>query len=255
MQAAPHHLINICSIAQPINAADFANLAKVVIDEIHQRGRPVVLVGGSGFYLQALISGMWGSPTTPVEIQTKSDELYAIQGIKPFREILEKNDRESFHRLHENDHYRIRRAVEHFLTHGTAFSEVKIAFTPHAPPDWQLLHFYLDIPKEEHLQIIRTRTKNMLQEGLITEVQELLASGFIGTEKPLQAIGYKETIDWLNGVFGENFSEYEERIVINTRRLAKAQRTWFKKKEKIQIDPRHEGETLMAKAKEFISQE
>lgn len=255
MRAAPHHLINICSIAEPINAADFARRAKIVIEDIHQRGHPVILVGGSGFYLQALISGMWGSPTTPAEIQAKSDDLYALQGIKPFREVLEKHDRESFHRLHENDHYRIRRAVEHFWTHGTAFSDVKVAFTPQAPPEWQLLHFYLDIPKEDHHQIIRARTKKMLSDGLVAEVQNLLTTGFSGTEKPLQAIGYKETIDWLNGVFGENVSEYEERIVINTRRLAKAQRTWFKKKEKIQLDPRHEGDTLMAKALAFISQE
>ena len=62
-------------------------------------------------------------------------------------------------------------------------------------------------------------------------------------------------MDFIQGVYGEKLNDYKERIIINTRQLAKAQRTWFKKKDKFQFDPRHEGESLMAKAKEFISQE
>lgn len=251
----PHHLIDVCSIANPMNAADFAKLAAPIIEEIHQRKKPVLLVGGSGFYLQALLEGMWDSPTTPVEISQRSDALYAKEGIAPFLEVLEKNDRESFHRLHANDHYRIRRAVEHFWTHHSPFSLQRNVFSPQKPPHWKVLHLHLDLPKEDHLKIIEARTQQMIKNGLVNEVQNLLAQGFIGTEKPLQAIGYKETIDWLNGVYGADLHAYIERIVINTRRLAKSQRTWFKKKEKFVFDPRHEGEALTAKCRDFISQE
>ncbi|MFP5490518.1 MAG: tRNA (adenosine(37)-N6)-dimethylallyltransferase MiaA [Bacteriovoracia bacterium] len=251
----PHHLINVCSIAEPMNAADFAKLAAPIIEEIHQRKKNVLLVGGSGFYLQALLEGMWDSPTTPLEVSQRSDELYVKEGITPFLEVLEKNDRESFHRLHANDHYRIRRAVEHFWTHHSPFSLQRNVFSPQKPQHWQVLHLHLDLPKEDHLKIIEARTELMVKSGLVDEVQTLLKNGFIGTEKPLQAIGYKETLDWLNGVYGSDQAAYIERIVINTRRLAKSQRTWFKKKEKFVFDPRHESEALMAKCHNFISQE
>jgi tRNA dimethylallyltransferase len=254
-QNIAHHLIDIKSIHSPINAADFSVLAKPVINEIHSRNKIVILAGGSGFYLQALTEGMWDSPTTPKEIIEKSDALYFAEGITPFMKVLSKEDRESFLRLHENDHYRIRRAVEHFWTHGSPFSMAKTAFTPIPPPNWQLLHLYLDIPKEDHHKIIIQRTENMIKRGLIDEVKHLLDLGFSGTEKPLQAIGYKETLDFIQGVYGERLNDYKERIIINTRQLAKAQRTWFKKKDKFQFDPRHEGESLMAKAQEFISLE
>jgi tRNA dimethylallyltransferase len=251
----PHHLVDIRSIREPINAADFTMLAGPVIESIHQRGKMVILVGGSGFYLQALVEGMWRSPTTPLEIEAKSDALFAEVGIAPFLEVLEKHDRESFHRLHANDHYRVRRAVEHFWATGAPFSSARDAFTPIPPPDWDLLHLHLDLPKEEHHALLIRRTELMLEQGLIAEVESLLQQGYSGTEKPLQSIGYKEILDWLNGVYGQDKRALVERIVINTRRLAKSQRTWFKKKQKETFDPRYDGEVLMARVQDFIRRE
>lgn len=250
-----HHMIDVASITSPLNAADFVKMSGPIIEEIHSRQKPVVLVGGSGFYLQALCEGMWNSPTISSEVAKRSDELYQLEGIQPFRAILNEHDRESFLRLHENDHYRIRRAVEHFWAHGTPFSEAREHFTPQTPPNWNLLHTHLDLPKIDHFKIIEARTDKMLQDGLIDEVKSLLKVGFIGTEKPLQSIGYKETLDWIMGVYMNDFNSYRERISINTRRLAKAQRTWFKKKEKKTYDPRHEVDSLMADIQSFMLQE
>jgi tRNA dimethylallyltransferase len=196
---------------------------------------------------------MWHSPTTPPEIERRSDLLFSQEGIAPFIRILEQNDRESFERLHANDHYRVRRAVEHFWTTGEAFSAAKGSFKSQAP-DWDLLHLHLDIPRDDHLAIIRTRTHKMLEQGLVQEVEGLLAQGFSGEEKPLQSIGYVEILDWLKGVYGTDAATMIERIVINTRRLAKSQRTWFKKKVTESYDPRYEEDSLMARAREFISQ-
>jgi tRNA dimethylallyltransferase len=86
-------------------------------------------------------------------------------------------------------------------------------------------------------------------------VRELLQQGYRGTEKPLQSIGYKETIDWIQGIYGSDLIAYLERLSINTRRLAKSQRTWFKKKNKIQYDIRHEQEKLVADVKKFMVRE
>lgn len=234
-KAIPHHMIDVRSISNPMNAADYAREAFPIVEKLLKEKKLVFIVGGSGFYLQALLKGMYESTTTPIEITQKSDALYEKEGIAPFLLLLKAHDQKSFERFHENDHYRIRRAVEHWWTTGFPMSEARAEKdqsnekldrpTIH---DWDLLHIHLDLPKEEHLKIIEMRTDRMLSSGLIEEVKDLLAQGFTGLEKPLQSIGYKETLDFIFGVY-KNISECRERIVISTRQLAKSQRTWFKR--------------------------
>jgi tRNA dimethylallyltransferase len=229
----PHHMIDVASIAQPMNAAAYAKMALPVIHEIHARNKLVYLVGGSGFYLQALVQGMYDSPTTPPEILEKSENLYLAEGIRPFLDILQKEDLATYKRYHENDHYRVRRAVEHFWHTGIPLSlererkdkenESREQSNVHG---WEILHIHLDVSKYEHIEIIKNRTIRMMKDGLIQEVKALTSQGFTGLEKPLQSIGYKEVIDLQNGVFN-NDEECIERIIISTRQLAKSQRTWF----------------------------
>lgn len=232
-QMVPHHMLNVRSIAEPMNAADYARQALPLIEKLLSEKKLVYLVGGSGFYLQALLKGMYESETTPVDITAKSDELYEKSGIDPFLEILKAHDPASLERYHANDHYRVRRAVEHWWTTGSPLSSARVNkdqenVTLNRPTihNWDLLHIYLDLPKDEHLKIIEKRTDRMLSTGLIEEVRGLLQSGFTGLEKPLQSIGYKETLDFISGVY-KNLDECRERIIISTRQLAKSQRTWF----------------------------
>ncbi len=253
-EGVPHHMIDVCSARDPMNAHDFARAARPMVADIHARGCPVLLVGGSGFYAQALLKGMYDSPTTPDEIKARSEALYAGEGIDPFLAELRRHDPASAARYHPNDHYRVRRAVEHWWAHGTPFSLQREGFVPEAPP-WEVLHLHLDLPKEDHLKLIIERTRGMLAAGLEAEVRALLGSGFHGREKPLQAIGYKETVQWIAGGFGTDRAAWEERIVINTRRLAKAQRTWFQKIVSKAYDPRTEGEALRRAGEEFIGRE
>lgn len=231
----PHHMIDVRSITTPMNAADYAREAFPLIEKILSEKKNVFLVGGSGFYLQALLKGMYDSPTTPTEITERSEKIYEEEGITPFLEILKEKDPESFARYHMNDHYRIRRAVEHFWTTGRKLSvervQKDIANEMTKSPtihNWDILHIHLDLPKEEHEKIIKERTKRMLQNGLLEEVQDLIRNGFSGEEKPLQSIGYKESFDYISGTL-KDLSELEERINISTRQLAKSQRTWFKR--------------------------
>ena len=229
----PHHMIDVTSIAQPMNASDYMKAAYPVVEKLLKDNKTVYLTGGSGFYLQALLKGMYDSPSTPTDVLKRSELMYSNEGIAPFLEILRQNDPESFERYHENDHYRIRRAVEHWWTNGTAFFEQRKkknednttlpGVTIHG---WDVFHAYLDMPKEEHLKIIEARTDRMLDTGLIEEVKALLDQGFTGIEKPLQSIGYKEALDFIFGVY-KTKAECRERIVISTRQLAKSQRTWF----------------------------
>lgn len=229
----PHHMVGVASISKPLNAADYSKLALPIVNKLLADKKIVYLVGGSGFYLQALLKGMYDSPTTPKEISLRSDELYESQGIEPFLEILKVSDPASFGRYHANDHYRVRRAVEHFWNTGHPLSEARTQKDQENEVNeknnvhgWDLLHIHLDIPRDEHFEIIKKRTERMLNSGLIEEVDSLLAQGFTGDEKPLQSIGYKEVLDFKSGAISQ-LEDLKERINISTRQLAKSQRTWF----------------------------
>lgn len=258
----PHHMIDVASITEPLNAAAYAKMALPLIEKLHKENKLVYLVGGSGFYLQALLHGMYDSPTTPKEITEKSDALYDKEGIAPFLEILKTSDPASFNRYHANDHYRVRRAVEHFWSTGSRLSEARdlkdqdnLGRQESNIHGWDVLHIHLDVPKEEHLEIIKKRSVKMLGLGLIQEVKELLAQGFTGQEKPLQSIGYKEVVDFLNGGF-ESEEQCLERIVISTRQLAKSQRTWFNRVSgKLTFHPLSEQTTILQTASKFNSLE
>jgi tRNA dimethylallyltransferase len=256
----PHHMIGVRSISKPMNAADYAREALPIIENILNSKKTVYLVGGSGFYLQALMKGMYDSPTTSKEITDRSNTLYEKEGITPFLNILKEHDGKSFERYHANDHYRIRRAVEHFWTTGGPLSEAREqkdtsnkSLDRQTIHDWDVLHIHLDLPKEEHLKIIEARTDKMLKNGLVEEVQDILDKGFTGLEKPLQSVGYKETLDFHFKVH-KTLDECRERIIISTRQLAKSQRTWFKRDiMKLKFHPLKERNEINLQVEKFLS--
>jgi tRNA dimethylallyltransferase len=256
-QGIPHHLISTHSIASPINAADFMAEAIQIINDCHKREQIVFLVGGSGFYLQAVLNGMYQSETTSQEVLNKSERIYKEDGIGSFIDILKDVDPESYQLYHENDHYRIRRAVEHYWMSGNTFSSSRkkmpdqLQDSPVSLFNWNVLHIHLDIPKEEHFTYIVKRTNTMFNDGLLDEVQNLLKNGATGKEKPLNSIGYKEAIGYLNDDYSD-LEQCKERICINTRRLAKSQRTWFKKQEKICYNPITDQNEIIETCRSFL---
>jgi tRNA dimethylallyltransferase len=237
-------LIDIASINSPLNAADFILLAKNKIEEIFKQNKIVILVGGSGFYLRSLLKGMYDSPSQDEEILKASEQIYQEQGIGYFINFLKDHDPASLLNLHHNDHYRLRRAVLYFQSTGEKISEQKMKLDELLPYDftknahgWDMLHFYLEIPKPAHLKIIEERTKKMFSAGLLGEVEGLAKQGFSLNEKPLTSIGYKEVIEWRKGQFLTE-DECLQRVIISTRQLAKSQKTFFKKMTpKISVNP------------------
>jgi tRNA dimethylallyltransferase len=230
---APHHLVAIASIAKPLDASAYTKMALPIIKKLHKNNIVPILTGGSGFYLRAVLMGMYESKTSSSDVLKKSEGLYESEGILPFWNLLKTVDPVSFSTLHANDHYRIRRAVEHWWENGTPLSEAAQDLKKSRTGldnihEWSLFQSYFDISKPLHADFIRERTRKMIESGLIEEVRSLLDNGFAGTERPLQSIGYKETLEKLRGSFKDE-NEYAERIFISTRQLAKSQRTWFKK--------------------------
>ena len=255
-----HYMIDIESINAPLNASDYIDQANKTISELHQKNIIPILVGGSAFYLRALLKGMYESPKSSEEIKTLVEKQYKENGIEPIIQFLKINDPEVLEYLHKNDHYRLTRAYEHFLSNGTKISEQKKESDNNDPYDfhklkvpWEICHFYLDLPKNIHFEIIQKRTQKMFQDGLLEEVDNLLKNGYSTELKPLNSIGYKETIEFLQGKYLTK-EECIERICISTRQLAKSQRTFFKKiRPKHEINSLNEFDKILEITKQFLA--
>lgn len=260
MESIKHYGVGIVSINEEFNASRFVEYADQKIKEIHANGQIPILVGGSGFYIRALVKGMYESEGADEEIKTKVQKLFDSEGIEGVRAELLKVDPDSIAALHANDHYRNIRALEHYLMKGEPISKQKEKFEGASPydfavgahPEWDIHHIYLDIPKPEHWEIILTRTSKMIEAGLEDEVRDLLKRGFSPDLKALGSIGYRETLEYIAGQLA-TAEEWSERISINTRRLAKAQRTFFKK-----VEPKHcyhplkDAAQILAEAQAFL---
>ncbi len=255
----PHHLIDCTTIEQPLNASDYVSRALPIIKNLHNKETIPLIVGGSAFYIRALMKGMYESGETPAEISFLIQSIEKKEGWTGIRKKLAELDPESEKRIHSNDRYRTIRALEYSMTHDRPYSKAKEEKDEDGPYNfnslqnkaWRLHHHYLLLPKDFHWEIMEKRTREMLKNGLIDEVRGLLEKGFSPSLKPLQSIGYKETIDFLEGRLSEN--ELVERIFINTRRLSKSQKTFFKKIEpKLTRHPIQEEDVIMKEIKAFI---
>lgn len=255
-----HFMIDIESIKSPMNAADFIKIGQDLIKHLMAQGKCVILVGGSAFYLRALLKGMYESITPTEEIKDKFELLLQKEGIEPIIAYLQKNDPESLKTLHKNDHYRLVRAAVHFEMTGTKISSQKKLLDELSPYDfteiihpWKTLLLYLDLPKDQHFEIIKKRTEKMFNDGLMNEIEGLTQLGFTLEEKPLSAIGYKEAIEFKKGLF-KTREECIERIAISTRQLAKSQRTFFKKIiPREDFNPLTDQEKIFSRVEQFLS--
>jgi tRNA dimethylallyltransferase len=263
LNTVKHHLIDICTIQEEMNASRFCELALPLVKEMHQNAIIPILVGGSAFYIRALVKGMYEGKSISKETRSLVEKITLEKGYSFIRSELKTNDPLSFNDLHENDEYRNIRAYEFFIQEGRPISEEKMKindpydFSDSEHEDWDILHFYLDIPKEDHWPIIEKRTKHMIDAGLIAEVEAILKrSDISGEEKSLQSIGYKETVDHINLLKGDeqaSLNDLIEKIYIATRQLAKSQKTFFKKIEpKLKFHPIKDKDIIINKGLEFI---
>lgn len=238
MRDIHHYLVGSESAKNHLNAKDFCDKALQILNKLRQDDIPI-FVGGSAFYIRALIKGMYEADSNCEENSKVKNEikiLYEKEGINKIISELKECDPDSLAQIHANDHYRLMRALEFFKQSGKKISKIKndsknsnpYDFSINRFPKSKILHIYLDLPKEQHLNIIENRCQQMKEQGLINEVKNLLKNGFDGTEKAMQSIGYKEVVSYLNNQI-ETEEKCFERIFISTRQLAKSQKTFFKK--------------------------
>ncbi|OAQ20937.1 tRNA (adenosine(37)-N6)-dimethylallyltransferase MiaA [Thermosulfurimonas dismutans] len=244
----PHHLIDFLEPDEPFNAARFVELADQVIDEITARGHLPILVGGTGLYLKALLHGLF-PVEVPEELRARLKERLEQEGLSLLYEELKKVDPEAAAKIHPHDGVRILRALEVYYATGRPFSALarEHAF---ASRRYLVLKVGLTLPREELYRRLEARVDRMLSEGLLEEVKELLARGYSPTLKPLQSIGYRHMIAYLQGKL--SFEEAVRLMKRDTRHYAKRQLTWFRADPEIVWFQPNEKEQIAHKVQEFL---
>ena len=230
-QAARHHLIDCVDISQPFSVADYQSLADIAIKDMQNRGKQVLLVGGAGLYFRSVVDGLFEGPGADVSLRKKLEQEAAQDGIDVLHNRLRACDPESADRIHPNNLTRVIRALEVYELTGIPMSEHQQQWHPENQR-YPFIAFGLTMSRELLYHRIEQRVDVMLANGLIAEVESLLAAGYSRDTFALQSFGYKELIAYLDGKC--TYQEAIEQLKQNTRRFAKRQLTWFRKDERIE---------------------
>lgn len=231
----PHYLFDIVKPGEAFTAGDYR---RAVIDVLENIRVDAYIVGGSGFYIQALEKGMYEVGSVSESVKSEVEERiskYSHLGEKQSVVMaLQEVDAAAAQRIPINDQYRLRRALEVSLSLGRPFSDLQREFESQHRP---LSEFYsiekigLKMSRDKLLKRIQERTGHMLEKGLIEETRKFLDQGLEGWS-PLRSVGYKETSAYLKGQIQRE--ELFDAIVRATMRLAKKQMTWFRRDKDIQ---------------------
>ncbi len=225
-QAARHHLIDCVDVSQPFSVADYQRLADAAITDIRNRGKHVLLVGGAGLYFRAVVDGLFEGPGANLALRERLAQEAAQHGVDVLHERLRACDPVSADRIHPNNLVRVVRALEVYELTGTPMSELQQQWHPEKQR-YPFIAFCLTMPRARLYCRIEQRVDVMLANGLIAEVEALLAAGYSRDTVALQSFGYRELIAYLDRecTYVEAISQLKQ----NTRRFAKRQLTWFRK--------------------------
>jgi len=223
----PHHLIDIRDPSEPYSAMDFRTDALRLMDEITQRGKTPILVGGTMMYFKFLLEGAAKLPVADESIRHKIEEDAKLNGWPAIHAQLMQVDPESAARLSPNDPQRVQRALEVYLISGKSLTQ-HWAEQEITPFPYKVLQFAL-CPKERktlHVRIEK-RFNDMLEQGFIEEVKALQDRGDLDASLPaIRAVGYRQVWEYLNGEL--SYDEMVFKGVVATRQLAKRQITWLR---------------------------
>ena len=229
----PHHLIDVVDPDRPFTAVDYGRLARPALWEIQGRGRPPLVVGGSGLYLRALRGEIFPGPGEVQGLRSRLREEVRTQGSEAVHARLKSLDPSAAQRIHPHDAFRIIRALEILEITGRPVSELWELHRQQVPPFSGLL---LGLRREgqELYRRINERVDRMVEDGLIQEVRSLLED-YPADIKPFRSHNYRHIVAYLRGRVG--LEEAVRRTKRDTRHYAKRQMTWFRREEGIQWVP------------------
>ncbi len=224
----PHHLIDIRAITDRMDVTYYITKARAAIEDLGRRGKEVLVVGGSGFYLKAFFAPVADEVDVPPATREAVRRRLEQEGLPALVVELERRNPAGLGGLDVKNPRRVTRALERSLASGRTLAELQADFAaqpaPFAAWDVRLCELVRE-PADLEARITQ-RVATMLAAGLVEEVRGLLAAGLAQNPSAASAIGYRETIDFLEGRMAEK--DLAGTIAQNTRSLVKKQRTWFK---------------------------
>ncbi len=228
MWGVPHHMLDVADPEEDFSVARYVDMAAKCVDDILSRGKLPILAGGTGLYIDSLLSGRTFAPFQPDSpLRGQLEEQLRREGGAAMLARLAQVDPDSAARLHPNDEKRIVRALEVYQSTGKTITQHNLE-TQAIPPRYDALTLALAFERREDMwSRIDRRVDQMMDQGLVAEVQGLLDSGVPAKCTAMQAIGYKEMAAAL--LSGGDVRAAAEEIQLRSRQYAKRQLTWFKR--------------------------
>lgn len=227
MQGIVHHMLDVAEPDEDFSVSRYCCLASKIIDDILARGKTAIIAGGTGLYMDSLIKGNAFAPMPATGMREKLEVQADAEGMEAMLSLLHSIDPEAAARLHLKDRKRIIRALEVYYETGETITEHNRK-TQAIPPKYTPLWLGLDFEDRADLYSrIDRRVDVMLEAGLVDEIRALLAEGIPPKCTAMQAIGYKEFIDALDGKI--TVAEAADQVRQSSRHYAKRQLTWFRR--------------------------
>jgi tRNA dimethylallyltransferase len=229
IRRVPHHFINILNPDQDYNAAEFGQQARIKIEELVAQQKQVIVVGGSGLYIKAMIDGFFDGPGKNPEIRDQLEEEARRFGAEVLFEKLKKVDPISAAKMDMTKVRRVIRALEVYYITGKPISDLHAV--QETISSFEVAQFGLEWDRKILYERINQRVEKMIEDGLIEEVRGLIAKEYTRKINALNTVGYREAFDFLE----EKLSDVEMIRLIkqNTRHYAKRQLTWFRADKRI----------------------
>ncbi len=218
-----HHFINCLTPDQNFNAAEYSKNARQVIDEIIERGKVPIVVGGSGLYIKALVDGFFEVESTDHNVRAILNERLEKEGAEKLLEELRIVDPVAASSMVPGNKKRIVRALEAFQVSGIPISQLQ---QKNIPADFTPCFVGLNWERKKLYERINLRVDKMFEEGLMDEVIKLQQLGYSPELNALQTVGYRDVFEHLSRKI--SFDRMMVLIKQNTRRYAKRQLTWFR---------------------------
>ncbi len=250
MQGIPHHMLDVAEPDEEFSVSRYCQMADPILQDILARGKTAILCGGTGLYMDSLMRGNTFAPCPSTgcreALEAEAEEI----GMEAMLEKLRTIDPEAAARLHPADRKRIIRALEVYQETGETITAHNKR-TQSIPPKYTPFYLGLDFADRAELyQRIGLRVELMVQQGLIQEVTELLASGIPDKCTAMQAIGYKEIVAALEAK--TTFTEAVELVKQASRHYAKRQLTWFRRNPKMHWLIRREDTEILPQARQLL---
>ena len=231
MQGIPHHMLSVAEPAEDFSVSRYCAMATPIVEDILSRGKTPIIAGGTGLYMDALIRGNDFAPFPSTGVRERLEAQADQEGMEAMLDWLRSVDPDCAARLHLSDRKRIIRALEVYLETGETITEHNRR-TQQIPPRFSPLWLGIDYAQRADLyRRIDLRVGLMLEQGLLTEIQGLLDRGIPRKCTAMQAIGYKEFLDVLDGAVP--LEAAADQVRQSSRRYAKRQLTWFRRNQAI----------------------